>query len=270
MPTHHVSANDGSLAPTFIVSFSSADDCGLVALPSELASHPRVVIRDKRGSLIHKGPFYSFFDHIATTYEALASHTLFLHLHDTSYHRMTPVTTVLRQCLALVRRHAAHGGRHGRLEYLNVGDAVVSTWSACEPLLKAHAQRQLQREAKLRLHEADGAGSKSCRLPPHDDLDERLALEAERRLLAQCQWGFPCPGSKRAPSAPLARPSLPLTDPSSFVPILALIPSLPICHVRSSSAGAGARRMATSREGSAWPALACLGAFLMESAILRR
>lgn len=211
MPTHHVSANDGSLAPTCIVSFSSADDCGLVALPSDLASHPRVVIRDKRGSLIHKGPFYSFFDHIATTYEALASHTLFLHLHDTSYHRMTPVTTVVRQCLALVRRHAANGGRHGRLEYLNVGDAVVSTWSACEPLLKAHAQRQLQREAKLRLHEAEGADSKSCRQPPHDDLDERLALEAERRLLAQCQWGFPCPGSKLAPHS---RTPLPLCQSS--------------------------------------------------------
>ena len=43
-------------------------ECGVSALPTGLRSHPRVRIRDKRGALSQRDPFFSFFDHVVQSY----------------------------------------------------------------------------------------------------------------------------------------------------------------------------------------------------------
>lgn len=101
-------------------------ECGEVALPSALRQHPRVVVRDKSGELAQRDPFYSFFDHVARSYEQLAEYTLFMHGHDTHYHRNTPAHRVALQAYELITTR--------QVEYVNLGDAVHSTWTGCEPL----------------------------------------------------------------------------------------------------------------------------------------
>ena len=137
--------------------------CGLVPLDPAVRTHPRVVLRSKRGALARTTPFYSFFDHVMTTYDSLAAWTLFLHPHDTSYHRLTPIRSVVRQCRALIelQNRQKHAGRvdGGALQYVNVGDSVVSTWAGC---------------SRLRSARASGRSTDSP--------------------LASCQWGLPCPG----------------------------------------------------------------------------
>ena len=93
-------------------------ECGIGRqLPDAVVRHPRVVLRNKTGVLARRNHFYSFFDHVVRSYEgpARATHTLFLHGHETAYHRLTPVRTILRQCYALLTLRPQTG-------YVNVGD----------------------------------------------------------------------------------------------------------------------------------------------------
>ena len=71
--------------------------CGVSALPAGLRSHPRVRLRDKGGALAQRDPFFSFFDHVVQSYRSLSDYTLFMHGHDTHYHRQTPSAMVVEQ-----------------------------------------------------------------------------------------------------------------------------------------------------------------------------
>ena len=66
-------------------------------LPAGLRSHPRVRLRDKGGALAQRDPFFSFFDHVVQSYRSLSDYTLFMHGHDTHYHRQTPSAMVVEQ-----------------------------------------------------------------------------------------------------------------------------------------------------------------------------
>lgn len=101
-------------------------ECGVRRLSDSILSHSRVVVRDKGGRLATRDPFYSFFDHVYKTYEALPDYTLFLHGHDTHYHRNTPIRQMLLQAYQIVSRQPVN--------YLNVGDAVHSTWLGCSAI----------------------------------------------------------------------------------------------------------------------------------------
>ena len=105
-------------------------DCGIVKLPMAMTTHPRVTMRKKHGTLVHATQYYSFFDHIAISHASLTEYTLFLHAHVSSYHRLTPVRAILRQVHDLLSR--------GRVDYLSIGDAVISTWTGCAMLRSAH------------------------------------------------------------------------------------------------------------------------------------
>lgn len=98
-------------------------ECGLSPLPRGVRSHPRVVIRDKSGPLAQRDPFFSFFDHVVRSYEELADYTLFMHGHDTHYHRQTPTQRVIQLAFNLVDSR--------QVDYVNLGDAVHSTWAGC-------------------------------------------------------------------------------------------------------------------------------------------
>lgn len=101
-------------------------------LPTAITSHPRVTLRSKRGALARTNQYYSFFDHIVQSYDSLAQYTLFLHLHDMSYHRLTPTRTIVRQSYELIDRISPRP-----IGYVNVGDAIVSTWTGCTVLQSA-------------------------------------------------------------------------------------------------------------------------------------
>ena len=57
-----------------------------VPLPRAVAQHPRVTLRTKPPE---RDPFFSFFDHAARD-SGGGDYTLFVHGHDTHYHRQTP------------------------------------------------------------------------------------------------------------------------------------------------------------------------------------
>lgn len=98
-------------------------ECGVSPLPRGVKSHPRVILRDKSGPLATRDPFFSFFDHVVGTYEELADYTLFMHGHDTHYHRQTPTNRVIQLAFDLVDSR--------QVDYVNLGDAVHSTWAGC-------------------------------------------------------------------------------------------------------------------------------------------
>ena len=137
-------------------------------LPPQLAAHPRVTLRDKRGVLRPTTQYYSFFDHIVQSYDSLVEYTLFVHLHDTSYHRLTSMRTIMRQCYELTSKRARPVG------YVNVGDAVVSTWTGCAQL-QAAVTDPVRRAALAGCSEPDGVGP--CPSMLQRVLKTRRALE---------------------------------------------------------------------------------------------
>jgi hypothetical protein len=128
-------------------------ECGATPLPAGVRSHPRVLLRDKSGALAHRDPFFSFFDHIVRSYDALADYTLFMHGHDTHYHRQAPTALVVEQAFRLVDSRA--------VGYVNLGAAVHSTWAGCASF------GAIQRAAPAEEEAAGGATPPAqCRTDP--------------------------------------------------------------------------------------------------------
>ena len=88
-------------------------------LPRAVAQHPRVTLRTKPPE---RDPFFSFFDHAARN-SGSGDYTLFVHGHDTHYHRQTPARRLVALCYEAVAR--------ATFAYANAGDAVHSTWAGC-------------------------------------------------------------------------------------------------------------------------------------------
>lgn len=102
-------------------------ECGVRALPPAVRRHPRIMLRDKSGELAQRDPFWSVYDHIVRSYASLAAdYVLFVHGHETHYHRSTPTRSVLEQCYRLVTQR--------QVGFVNVGDAVHSAWMGCRAL----------------------------------------------------------------------------------------------------------------------------------------
>ena len=107
-----------------------------------------MLLRDKSGALAQRDPFFSFFDHIVRSYDALADYTLFMHGHDTHYHRQAPTALVVEQAFRLVDSRA--------VGYVNLGAAVHSTWAGCASF------GAIQRAAPSRHRTAAGPAGKTC------------------------------------------------------------------------------------------------------------
>ena len=90
-----------------------------VPLPRAVAQHPRVTLRTKPPE---RDPFFSFFDHAARN-SGGGDYTLFVHGHDTHYHRQTPTRRLVALCYEAAAR--------ATFAYANAGDAVHSTWAGC-------------------------------------------------------------------------------------------------------------------------------------------